>query len=201
MLRLELTDTEKKILKDAKSRKDIPNDRITAVLLLAKGIKVPDIADTLGYSQETVRQCIKAYKRDSVEGLVRKSPPGRTPVKKSSLLDFLKECLDKSPTEYGVDKETWDSQGIIKAFSDRTEIKVSHDTVTRVVKILGYSYRRAQKSPSVRAPSKEEKLTSINKTVELIKNDLANSDAEIYCCDESLFTNEPYLTRGFFKKR
>jgi len=200
MLKITLTEKDRKELHESKSRSDIPNDRITAILLVAEGMPAIQTAKILGFNPNTVREYIKAYLKNSVEGLSRKFSTGRPSDKKLPLIKFLKECLKKSPGEYGWDKETWDSISIIASFQNYCGLSVSHDTVSRAMKELGYSYKKPQKSPSINAPSKEEKLKVINEIISLIKNDLETSDAEIYCCDESHFTNEPYLPRGYFKK-
>lgn len=200
MLKITLNSDDKKLLHKSKSRHDIPADRITAILLVAEGIPATKVSTILNLNPNTVREYIKSYLKDSVEGLSRKFSTGRPSDKKLPLIKFLKECLVKSPCDYGWDKATWDSNSIIESFKNYSTVTVSHDTVTRAMKELGYSYKKPQKSPSINAPSKEEKLKKVNEVISLIKKDLDAGDAEIYCCDESHFTNEPYLTRGYFLK-
>ena len=200
MLKISLTESAKKDLLIAKTRSDIPSDRITTILLVGDGLSASRVAAILGYHTNTVREYIKAYLNSSIEGLSRNYSTGRPSDKKEPLKAFLKLCLEKPATDYGYDRETWDSTNIIAAFEKESGLVVSHDTVSRAMKELGYSYKKPQKSPSINAPCKEEKIRQISEIISLIKKDLDKKDAEIYCSDESHFTNEPYLPKGYFKK-
>jgi len=200
MLKIKLQDKERDLLHKAKSRIDIPSERIIIILLCDSGMKASKIAQILNLNPNTVRSHIKGYIENSIEGLSRTYSPGRPSTRDMLLIPFLEKCLTECPSKYGWDKVTWDSVSIIASFKKDSNITVSHDTVTRAMKALGYSYKKPHKSPSVNAPSKEDKIKTIKNVISLIKKDLNNNDAEIYCSDESHFTNEPYLPRGYFKK-
>jgi transposase len=201
MLKITLSSEDRKRLHKAKTRRDIPSERITAILLISEGMSAGKVGAILDLNPNTIRVYIKSYMKDSVNGLSRQFSTGRPSDKKLPLISFLKDCLQKSPSEYGWDKATWDSNSIIDSFEADSGSTVSHDTVTRAMKELGYSYKKPQKTTSIRAPSKDDKLKKVSEVISLIQNDLKTNEAEIYCCDESHFTNEPYLTRGYFKKR
>lgn len=200
MLKITLQEKERTLLHKAKSRTDIPSERITIILLCDSGMKATEIAQIVNLNTNTVRSHIKAYLESSIEGLSRVYSPGRPSTRDMVLIPFLEKCLKECPSKYGWDKVTWDSVSIIASFKKDSNITISHDTVTRAMKSLGYSYKKPQKSPSINAPSKEDKIKTIKNVIYLIKNDLENNDADIYCSDESHFTNEPYLPRGYFKK-
>lgn len=200
MLKITLHKNERALLHKAKSRTDIPSERITIILLCDSGMKAAEIGQIVNLNPSTVRSHIKSYLENSIEGLSRVYSPGRPSTRDTLLIPFLEKCLKECPSRYGWDKVTWDSVSIITSFEKDSNITVSHDTVTRAMKSLGYSYKKPQKSISVNAPSKEDKIKTINNVISLIKNDLDNNDADIYCSDESHFTNEPYLPRGYFKK-
>lgn len=200
MLKIPLSKQEKKALHNAKARADIPNDRITTILLAGSGLSASKIADVLNFHSNTIREYIKAYQSSSIEGLSRSFSTGRPSDKKKPLKNFLKKCLTKPASNYGWDRETWDSTNVIQSFEKESGLRVSHDTVSRAMKELGYSYKKPQKSPSINAPSKEDKIKKVKAVISYIADELESGDAEIYCSDESHFTNEPYLPRGYFKK-
>ncbi len=83
----------------------------------------------------------------------------------------------------------------------KLDLSVSGDTVTRALKAMGYSYKRPTKTVSARAPDKKEKTERVKVMVEEIKGILSTGETEIYALDESHFSTEPYLVRGWFKKR
>ena len=66
MLRITLTKNEKQQLHEAKKRHDIPNDRITAILLAADGLSASKIASALDYHGNTIREYIKNYQKSSI---------------------------------------------------------------------------------------------------------------------------------------
>ena len=200
MLKLTLTENDIKQLNKARKNPEIPSERITAILLIAEGMTVKQVAKILNLKPPTIREYIKRYKKDSTKGLIRKFSPGRPSVQRDLLKEFLKVCLKISPTEYGWDKATWNSTIINKSFEKKHGFTVSHDTISRAMNDLGYSYKRPQKSPSINAPSKEEKKKVVMEVIDLIRKDLDNGDAEIFTCDESHVNNEPYLIKGYFLK-
>ena len=200
MIKISLTENAVIELNLAKKNPAIPEKRIIAVLLSNTGMSAKDIGQVVGYNGATTRKHLQAYVKRGVQGLVTGKSTGRRSKINELLIPFLKRCLAKSPTEYGWDKSTWDSTIIIKSFEKEHEEFISHDSVSRAMKKLNYSYKRPQKSPSVNAPSKEEKKERIEVIINQIKADIGNDECEIFCSDESHFTNEPYLTRGYFKK-
>jgi transposase len=60
---------------------------------------------------------------------------------------------------------------------------------------------RPSKTVSPLAPSPEEKLASVKATIKAIAKLLEQKPCEIFTSDESHFSTEPYLVRGWFKKR
>lgn len=200
MIKVSLTEKDVVELNAAKKNPDIPEKRIIAVLLSNTGMSAKDIGEIVGYNGATTRKHLQSYLRNGLQGLVMRKSPGRLSKINKYLIPFLEKCLVKSPTEYGWDKSTWDSTIIIKSFEKEHDESISHDSVSRAMKKLNYSYKKPQKSPSVKAPSKEEKVAKVEAIMEQIKADIGNEDCEIFCSDESHFTNEPYLTRGYFKK-
>jgi len=76
---------------------------------------------------------------------------------------------------------------------------VSEDTVTRALKNLGCSYKRpSKKPPESDKLNREEKIKKIKAMISEIEKAAGNKDCVIYALDESHFSNEPYLVRGWF---
>jgi hypothetical protein len=64
---------------------------------------------------------------------------------------------------------------------------------------LGFVYKRFSKTMPENAPSSTEKKARIAEIVEAIGKDTA-SGTEILFVDESHFSNQPYVNRGWFKR-
>ena len=200
MIKISLTDKDRQDLHLAKKNSRIPEKRITAILLCDTGMPVQEISKIIGLNSASTRKHLRAYMQKGIKGLEMNYSPGRPSRTKTMLIPFLEECLKKDPSEYGWEKSTWDSKMIIDSFKKERGEKISHDSVSRAMKMLNYSYKKPQKSPSIKAPSKEEKIAKVEKIITHIIHDMSEKDCEVFCSDESHFTNEPYLTKGYFKK-
>ena len=164
-------------------------------------IKVSQIAQTLKRNPHTVRDWLKRYNDSGLKGLNRKYSPGRPDEKRAQLKEHIQEVLCDSPVEHGCQDHVWSVPLIVHDAAIKLNLSVSGNTVTRALKAMGYSYKRPTKTVSARAPDKKEKTDRVKVMVEEIKGILSTGETEIYALDESHFSTEPYLVRGWFKKR
>ena len=177
------------------------SEKALMVLLSSEGEKVPQIAQILKRNPHTVRDWLKRYNADGIKGLSRKYSPGRPDEKRAKLKTHVKEILLDSPVKHGYQDHVWSVPLIVYDAASKLNLLVSGDTVTRALKAMGYSYKRPTKTVPARAPTKDEKAERIQSMIEGIKDILSRGETEIYALDESHFSTEPYLVRGWFKKR
>ena len=177
------------------------SEKALMVLLSSEGNNVSQIAKTLKRNPHTVRDWLKRYNLDGIKGLSRKYSPGRPDEKRAKLKVHIKEILLDSPVQHGYQDHVWSVPLIVHDAASKLGLSVSGDTVTRVLKVMGYSYKRPTKIVPARAPTKDEKAEMIQTMIEGIKGILSKGETEIYALDESHFSTEPYLVRGWFKKR
>ena len=192
-------------------RKELEQFRISAssknsekalmVLLSSEGKKVSQIAKTLKRNPHTVRDWLKRYNAAGLKGLNRKYSPGRPDEKRAKLKAHIREIIDDSPVEHGYKDHVWSVPLIVHDAAAKLNLSVSKDTVIRALNSMGYSYKRPSKTVPARAPTKEEKAKKIQAMIEEIKAILSKGETEIYALDESHFSTEPYLVRGWFKKK
>ena len=95
----------------------------------------------------------------------------------------------------------WTISLIAYDVEQRLNISVSYDTVSRALKDLGYSYKRPSKTVPSTAPGREEKLAVIKEITRDVKKITSDKKSVIYALDESHFSTEPYLVKGWFKKK
>ncbi|MBT4290188.1 MAG: IS630 family transposase [Deltaproteobacteria bacterium] len=177
------------------------SEKALIVLLSSEGKSVSQIADTLKRNPHTVRDWLKRYNADGLKGLSRKYSPGRPDEKRAKLKDHIREILLDSPIDHGYKDHVWSVPLIVYDAASKLNLSVSGDTVTRALNDMGYSYKRPTKTVPARAPTKKEKAERIQSMIEEIKGILSKGETEIYALDESHFSTEPYLVRGWFKKR
>jgi len=66
--------------------------------------------------------------------------------------------------------------------------------------VVGYSFKRAKKRVPPNAPTKEEKLARVQEIAREISELKATDDVEIVFLDESHFSTDPYVARGWHKR-
>ena len=203
MIRIQLSHGQRQELEDFRrqaSSKD--SEKALMVLLSGDGKSVPRIATTLKRNPHTVRDWLKRYQKRGLSGLSRRFSPGRPSRKRQLVKNRIKEILSHSPEVYGYMDTVWAVPLIVHNIKEHLKLSVSKDTVTRALKNLGYSYKRpSKKPPGSDKMSREDKIASIQNMINDIKVMIKRKDSVIYALDESHFSTEPYLVRGWFFKR
>lgn len=202
MIKVQLTQEQRTKLENFRrqaSSKD--TEKALMVLMSADGRSVGDISVTLKRNPHTVRDWLKRYQKNGLVGLSRKYSPGRPDEKRNKVKGRIKEIVPSPPSHYGYLDNVWTVPLIAHDIEKKFDISVSTDTVIRALKILGYSYKRPSKTLPLKAPSREEKITAIEKIVEDVRGITQDQESVIYALDESHFSTEPYLVQGWFKKR
>ncbi len=202
MIKVSITKEQQKELKQFRSlASSNDSEKALMVLLSSEGEKVSQIAKTLKRNPHTVRDWLKRYNAAGLKGLSRKYSPGRPDEKRAKLKAHIQEVLGDSPVDHGYQDHVWSVPLIEHDAALKLGLSVSGDTVTRALNDMGYSYKRPAKTVPARAPDKKEKAERVKSMIEEIKGILSKGETEIYALDESHFSTEPYLVRGWFKKR
>lgn len=201
IVKLELNTAERKVLEDLQvNGSNQMRERSLAILHCAAGKKITWIAEALNRQHLTIRTWIKAFRENGISGLERTYSPGRPSCRQKELLPRLNECLERSPRDYGWAEDLWSIKTINAQFEKDFGRKFGVSTIERLLKDAGYSYKRAKKTVPVSAPSKEEKLARVKEIATEVLELAATSDVEVVYLDESHFSNEPYVIRGWYKK-
>lgn len=202
MIKVSLNKEQQKELKQFRSLASSgDSEKALMVLLSSDGKKVSQIAKILKRNPHTVRDWLKRYNVSGLKGLSRKYSSGRPDEKRAKLKAHIQEILGDSPVEHGYQDHVWSVPLIVHDAALKLDLSVSGDTVTRALNTMGYSYKRPTKAVPARAPDKKEKAERVKSMIEEIKGILSKGKTEIYALDESHFSTEPYLVRGWFKKR
>ena len=201
MYKIELNEEKKKeLIKISKKEGDRRREKAIAILLNEEGRSAVKISRFLGRNYETVKKWIKEYLEKGIEGLNRRYSPGRTSLRNTKLNPLLNECLSKAPSEYGYKQCAWTIDLILDLYSMRENQTLSRDTVERALKENGFSYKKPKKTVPLNAPTKEEKIAIITSIITEISEDLKTQEVEVLSVDESHFSTEPYLIKGWHKK-
>lgn len=198
MIRISLNEDEKAALtRLRREQKSNIGERAHYVLLSNTGKSVSEIAKHLSRNGHTVRLWLKRYLEEGIAGLKTKKPPGR-PAKKAPAIELqVQELLDKSPQDYGYQEAGWQIN-LLRDWFAKQGIHACDNTIVKSLNKLGYVYKRFSKTLPENAPTPEQKQARISDIVVDISKHSA-TDIEIMFVDESHFSNQPYVNRGWFK--
>lgn len=202
MIKVSITNEQQKELNQFRalaSSRD--SEKALMVLLSSEGKTVAQISESLKRNPHTVRDWLKRYNANGIKGLTRKYSPGRPDEKRAKIKAHIQAILMSPPTGHGYQDHVWSVPLIKHDVSLKLGFSVSGDTVTRALNDMGYSYKRPAKTVPARAPDKKEKVARVTSMIEGIKEILSKGEVDVYALDESHFSTEPYLVRGWFKKR
>lgn len=199
MIRISLTQEDKTALNQLRlNRNSNIGERAHYVLLSNEGKSIPEIAEHLNRNKHTIRLWIKRYVNEGISGLKNQKQPGR-PAKKAPIIELqLEVLLDKSPQEYGYQEAGW-QLNILRDWFSKKGVQACDNTLVKSLNKLGFVYKRFSKTLPENSPSSTEKKQRIAEIVEGIGKD-TGSDTEILFVDESHFSNQPYVSRGWFKR-
>ncbi|MBA2711591.1 MAG: IS630 family transposase [Tatlockia sp.] len=172
-------------------------ERAHYVLLCNEGKSIPQIAAHLNRNKHTIRLWIKRYEKEGIHGLTNQKKSGR-PAKKAPAIELqLETLLSKSPQDYGYQEAGW-QLNLLRDWFIKQGIKACDNTLVKSLNKLGYVYKRFAKTMPVDSPALSEKEARITEIIEAI-NQFPKEDIELLFVDESHFSNQPYVSRGWFK--
>lgn len=175
-------------------------ERSLAILHCSAGKKILWIAHALNRRPLTIKTWIDAYLKSGIEGLDRTYSPGRPSFRISHLKPRLEKYFERSPRDYGWGEDIWTTQIINAQFEKEIGRKVGASTLSRLLKDAGYTFKRAKKTTCIAAPSKVEKLERVQEIAKQILDFKAEDEVEVVFLDESHFSTDPYVVRGWHKK-
>lgn len=200
-LRISLDEKEKSELRDLRRKHaDYRSERALMVLLNSDGETAPKIARKLNRNPHTVRTVLRRYIERGVDGLRRRRSPGRPAVVGNKAKPILEEILQKTPQDYKHPQQCWTKELLIEVCEKEFGVRISKRSMVRVLHAAGYSWKRPQKTTPAHAPSKESKKAAVEELIGELSELLHEEDTEVFILDESHFSTEPYLFKGWFKK-
>jgi transposase len=123
--------------------------RCQALLKSAEGYTPPQIQKLTGISDQSVRNAIRAFRREGLAALQEKqsSPPKGSKVLPDEALAPLKELLHQSPRQFGFETSLWTLEKVAQVAAQRgiTTRLVSDETIREAMKRLKVGWKRAKR--------------------------------------------------------
>jgi transposase len=112
--------------------------RLHAVLLVARGMSCPKVAEVLGSAERTIRHWVQRFNDEGLPGLVETDIPGRPRRLSEKQLEVIDKILRRDPADAGMSTAIWDGK-TLAAYIQRTfKLRLSVRQCQRVFKHLGF---------------------------------------------------------------
>lgn len=202
MIQVKLNDDAKIELEEYRGQASSKNsEKALMVLINSNGKSAVEISSILKRHPHTVRMWLKRYQKKGIKGLDRRYSPGRPNWLREEVKSCIEDILEKSPRDFGYHVGLWTVALMVHYIKTQKGLYVSEDTVERALKDMEFTYKRSALSVSINAPSEEQKAREVKRIVKEIQTLTKQKDCEIVALDESYFSTEQYVVRGWQKKR
>ena len=132
--------------------------RIRALLLLAEGVRVMDVAAALGVHRQAIHKWRTLYEASRTpESLEVRSPPGREPTQREIAWEAVPRLLETDPQALGYRATSWTVPLLERHLREVEGHAVSGSTLRRALHGLGYRWKRPRFVLARRDPEREEK--------------------------------------------
>jgi transposase len=182
------------------SHETLEQIRIRAVMRVQAGESPENVIRMLGFSRGRIYEWIAAYRGGGIEALRAKPVPGRPTKLSVECVNFIYEAVTtRTPMEMEFESALWSRDIVRELIGRRFGIKVSKNSVVRLLSKLGLS---AQK-PLARAYQRDAESTGIwvREQYPGIVKKARSVGAQIIFVDESMVWSDRrgsanYATRG-----
>ncbi len=123
--------------------------RCQIMLASARGVWPPQIAQSVGCNDQTVRNVIRRFEREGLDACLTRKPsaPARPHTKlDAAAAERLRALLHESPRAFGKASSLW-TLGLaaeVSVAEGITREQVSDETIRRAIRRLGVSWKRAK---------------------------------------------------------
>jgi transposase len=118
--------------------------RIHALLALAQGQSVSDVAEMLSLGEQTVRDYRNQYLFKGMASLVYQAPPGRPNKLTKTQRQQLAEWIKASPQEAGYTSGCWNTPMIQDLIQRHFGVAYHPHYIATLLKNMGFSYQKAR---------------------------------------------------------
>ena len=139
--------------------------RLHAVLLVAKGMSCPKVAQLLGDSERTVRLWMSQYVQYGLQGLIENERTGRTPRLSPYQVARIEEALRGSPEAVGLRGGIWDGKSLSAFIHKEFKIHLGVRQCQRLFRQLDFRLRKprpmiARSDPEIQRAFKKKSAES-----------------------------------------
>lgn len=148
-----------------KARDPLVVRRALGILMLARGMAVIEVARTTETARSSVQRWKYLFLSEGEAGLepLRRGPRPTTVT--PPLVDTLQRLLEQSPRALGYLRSTWTSELLAKELKRTGGHPIHASTIRRLLRRIGYAWRRARPTLCIRDPRKAERMGAIERAL------------------------------------
>ena len=198
MIRLVLSSEEHALLEQTRRTRPQLAERCHYVFLNAQGWSVPQIARRLDHNEHTIRTWLKAYRTAGLSG-VQNTPQRAAGHHRTAGLRSPRATLSPQSSHFGYIEDGW-TVDLLRDYLAQHQAPASDATVRRQLKAGTGSTNASPKPCPATLPVPRKKKARVAEIVAAIGVRQGQRPVEVFFVDESHFTNEPYVQRGWCRK-
>jgi transposase len=134
--------------------------RLHAVLLIAQGISIRQVAKLLGDSPRGVAYWVRHFEEEGLAGLAEATRPGRPCRLDDEKLDRVAQVLRQPPLDVGLSTNIWDGKTLSAFIHKEWGIELRVRQCQRIFRQLGFRLRKPRPARSNPEKQEEYKKTS-----------------------------------------
>lgn len=116
--------------------------RLHAVLLVAQGMRCPEVARLLGAAPRTVEYWVRRFEQEGLGGLVEGDRAGRPRRLSAEQIEEINTVLRQTPRQVALTGTLWDGKTLSAFIAMRYEIVVGVRQCQRLFRQLGFRQRK-----------------------------------------------------------
>jgi transposase len=149
-----------------KTRDVLVMRRITILLMLGNGMSVVEVARTSDTARSTVQRWKHLFGSEGEVGLEPQRRGRRPRTVTEPLIESLHGLIAQTPRELGYLRSSWTSELLAKELKRCLGRFIHASTVRRLLKRIGYAWRRARPTLCIRDPRKAQRMAAIERALQ-----------------------------------
>ena len=148
MKTLTISDAETMILnlqdEIRRSRESRYDHRLHAILLIAQGITISDVAALLGDSPRTIQNWVRRFEDEGAAGLIDADRPGRPNKLNEHQILCIKKALRMPPEKFGLRAIRWDGRTLSAFIKQQYSFELGVRQCQRLLRQLGFQVKKSR---------------------------------------------------------
>lgn len=170
--------------------------RCQIILLSAKPMSVPQIAQVIFYSEDSIARCIHEFNQSRLDSLLPGAKGGRPPKITPDYLKRLLSIIEQDPRDLGCGFSNWTAPLLAEYLAHETGLRLDESRIRHYLHAHGYELLRPVLTVASPDPEYETKRIKI----EELQRQAEKGEIDLYYEDEIDLALLPTITQCWCKR-